>query len=241
MAKKSGNQTTTTQTQNDPQTQEWIKKIYEASQGAGREINPGVNPARDFYNNQMRGANLGFGALSGDKTALKSLMNPYQDEVLGRVEGDQGRLTELALNAADSRATRAGVFGGDRSKIALGTAASEVQRTGADRMAALRAAGYDEGMSRAAGLAGGGAGAAGGLLQLGEMSNPQMRMMRALREGISGLPYGSTTTSSTPMQRGLGQGIMGGASSLGGLAKLLGASNPWAWGAAGLGGLLGAF
>lgn len=241
MAKKSGTQTTTTTNQNDPQTQEWIRKIYEASQGAGREINPGVNPARDFYNNQLRGANLGFGALSGDKNALRSVMNPFTEEVIGRVEGDQQRLTDIALNAADARATRAGVFGGDRSKLALGAAAADVQRTGADRMAALRSAGYDEGMARAAGLAGGGAGAAGGLLQLGEMSNPQLRMMRMLREGISGLPYGTTSTSSTPMQRGLGQGIMGGAASLGGLAKTLGMSNPWAWGAAGLGGLLGAF
>jgi hypothetical protein len=241
MAKKSGTHTTTTQNPHDPQTQEWIKKIYEASQGAGREINPGVNPARNFYNSQLRGANLGFGALTGDKDAMKSMMNPFNEQVINRVEGDQSRLTDIALNAADSRATRAGVFGGDRSKIALGTAAADVARTGGDRMAALRAAGYDEGMARAAGLAGGGAGAAGGLLQLGEMSNPQMRMMRALREGYSGLNHGSSTTSSTPMQRGLGQGIMGGMSSMGGLAKLMGASNPWAWGAAGLGGLLGAF
>jgi hypothetical protein len=232
MSKKSGTQSVTTQTANDPQTQEWIKKIYEASQGAGAAVNPGTNPARDFYNTQLRGANLGFGALGGDPNAIQAFSNPFTEGVINRVEGDQGRLTNLAMNAADARATRAGSFGGDRHNLATGQAAADVQRTGADRIAALRAAGYDDAMARAAGMAGGGSGAASGLLQLGEMSNPYMRMMRSLREGMSGLPTGQTTTNNTPVTKNWAQGVLGGASTG------FGMGGPWG---ALAGGLLGAF
>jgi hypothetical protein len=52
---------------------------------------------------------------------------------------------------------------------------------------------------------------------------------------------GGTSTTSQPLYRNQAAGILGGAGAGAGIASALGASGPWGWGLAGIGGLLGAF
>lgn len=253
MAKSGGNATETISTGLDPATAEWVRKIYGAASTASKTPGQGIDPnsvnAGKFYNNGVQGGNLGFGALGGDPASYAALNNPYLKEVLNRVQGDQSRLNAGTINSVNDAATKAGAFGGSRHGVAEGVALADVNRTAADRMADLRSQGFNETMARAGNLANLGLGSAPGLAGYGdyrrniaEGNNPAMREASVLKNFLSGLPSGQTSTRSTPL-KGTGAGdILGGAAGLGGLfAKLFpggeGSAGGGGWGAL-LGGLL---
>lgn len=234
MSKKGGNQTVTQAL--DPSTQRWVDEVYRSATGAaGTPYRPsdGSKAAGEFLTDAVRGGNLGFGALTGDQNALRSFMNPYTEQVIDRVAGDQSRLNAGTIKDVNDYATKAGAFGGSRHGIAEGTALAESERTGADRIAALRAGGYTDAMSRAGQAANLGFSAAPMLDAYGrydqQMQDPNYRRMTLLREGMMGLPYGTQT--SQPMERNWAQGAVGGMAAGASLGP---------WGAL-AGGLLGTF
>lgn len=228
MAKNGGFATQTTTGGLDPTTADWVRKIYGAAGTASKTPGLGVDPnsaqAGRFFGDATRAGNLGFGALSGDPASLAALNNPYMKDVLARVEGDQGRLNAGTLSAVGDQATRAGAFGGSRHGVAEGVALGEVNRSAADRMAQLRSEGFNQTQARAGQLANLGMGAAPSLMGYGdyqrsiqEGNNPAMREATVLKNFLSGLPYGQTSTTKTPLG-GTGAGdVIGGAAGLGGL------------------------
>jgi hypothetical protein len=246
MAKKGGSQTVTTQ--NDPATQKMIEQIYaaagQASNTPGAPIDPRVFEAGRFFSNATRTGNLGLGALGGDPSAMAAFMNPFLNEVISGAKGDFADINSQTMKSVDDVATKSGAFGGDRHGIATGTALAENGRTAQNMLSGLRYQGFNDAMGRAQGAANFGMGAAPGLMGIGdyirtitEHNDPNRRKLDILREGIMGLPHGTSTTQ--PVNRNLGAGVLGGASAGAGIAQGLGASTPWGWAAAGLGGLLG--
>lgn len=242
MAKNGGFATQTTTGGLDPTTADWVRKIYGAAGTASKTPGLGVDPnsaqAGRFFGDATRAGNLGFGALSGDPASLAALNNPYMKDVLARVEGDQGRLNAGTISSVNDAATRAGAFGGSRHGVAEGVALGEVNRSAADRMAQLRSEGFNQTQARAGQLANLGMGAAPSLMGYGdyqrsiqEGNNPSMREASVLKNFLSGLPYGMTSTTQTPLQgKNWGKDVIGGASAGYGLGSMFG---PW-------GGIIGA-
>jgi hypothetical protein len=242
MSKKGGTQRVTQTNALDPETQKWVQEIYRSASGAANTpYNPsaGSRQAGDFLSGAVRGGNLGFGALMGDPNAVRSFMNPYTDEVIKRVEGDQARLQAGTMKGVNDYATKAGAFGGSRHGVATGTALAESEQDGADRIAGLRHTGYTDAMGRAQSAANLGFSAAPMLDAYGrydqQMRDPNYRRMTLLREGMMGLPYGTSSETSQPMQRNWMQGVLGGAIS----GKALAGAKYGPWGAL-AGGLFGA-
>lgn len=211
MAKSGGFQTQTTTNGLDPATADWVRKVYGAAQMASKTPGLGVDPnsaqAGRFYGGAVAGGNLGLGALSGDPAARAALSNPYLKEVLARIEADQGRLNAGTLSAVGDQATRAGAFGGSRHGVAEGVALADVNRSAADRMAQLRAEGFNQTQANASQLANLGLGAAPNLFGYGdyqrsirEGNNPAMREASVLKNFLSGLPYGTTSQTQVPLE-----------------------------------------
>lgn len=243
MSKKGGTQRVTQTNSLDPETQKWVREVYGAASGAANAPwNPSAQSkqAGNFLSGAVRGGNLGMGALQGDPNAIKSFMNPYNDEVISRVEEDQARLQAGTRAGVNDYATKAGAFGGSRHGVAEGTALAKSEQDGADRIAGLRHTGYTDAMGRAQDSANLGFSAAPMLDAYGrydqQMRDPNYRKMTLLREGMMGLPYGTSTETSQPMSRGWIQGGMGGAIA----GKALAGAKYGPWGAV-AGGLLGAF
>lgn len=251
MAKKSAGTSTVTQGP-DQATLDRIKQLWGAADTAAAAPVPGVNPitdqSADVYRRAMSAGNLGFGALSGDQASIDQLSNPYTSGVIDRVIGDADRLRAGTMSQVDAAATAAGAFGGSRHGVATGTALADVDRSILDKVATLRETGYNTAMDRATTLANLGFGGASGGATLGDYmrrvaieQDPTQRKFQAYLQAMGVSPSGQTQTSTGTAGRNPINGFLGGASALGGLASMLGASNPVGWGLAGLGGLLGLF
>ena len=133
-----------------------------------RQFMGGPAGMQDYTNAGSTGAR----ALGGDQGAIDKMMNPYQQGVLDRVEGDFGRLNDQAQMAINQRQTLGGAFGGSRHGVASGVASGEIARGLGDTMAGLRQTGFNDAMGRAGmaanlGLGAGGLGAQYGQLALG--------------------------------------------------------------------------
>lgn len=248
MAKKGGNQTVTQQL--DPTMQQWVQDIYKSAGAAagspGQPIHGGTRGAFDFLSGGARQGAIGNRALGGDPSAIATLMNPFLNDVVGAAKNDFADLNQLTMRQVNDAATKAGAFGGSRHGIATGTALAENARSAQGVLAGLRQGGFNDAMGRAGMLSNLGLSSAQGMHAIGdymrnanEHNDPNRRRMDILREGIQGLPFGTQTTQ--PVNRNGAAGVLGGAATLGGLASTLGASTPWGWAAAGLGGLLGMF
>lgn len=243
MSKKGGNQTVTTQP--DEQTRQYLQQLYGASTAAAGTNGAGPNPmsksAADYYANTQAAGNLGFGALRGDPAAVAAMMNPFQNQVIDRVKSQFGDLSRQASRGTADAATRAGAFGGSRHGVVEGTRLAEVEKGAQDKIAGLMSDDYAAAMSRAGGLASMGMQGAGQQHQMGEyfrmleeMNNPDVRRAEMLRRNY--VPTGGGSTSQ-PTNRNAGAGFLGGAVSGGTIGANFG---PWGAGiGAGVGGLIG--
>jgi hypothetical protein len=245
MGKKGGTQSVTTGP--DEMTRRYLQELYGAASNAGRA--PGAGPssmstgAADFFKTAQNAGNLGFGALSGDPTAVNQLMNPFTGGVLEQIKSQFGDLSGMARRGTNEAATRAGAFGGSRHGVAQGVAQGEVQKHTQGQIASLLQGEYTGAMDRANSLANFGMGgadrgfAAGEYFRnLQEQNDPSMRHARVLRDMY--IPTGGGVTSQ-PTNRNAGAGFLGGAATGAGIGSQFG---PWGTGiGAGLGGLIGLF
>lgn len=230
MGKPSRSQTTTTAP--DAETQARAKAVWDAAQAAGAG-GPGADAARDFYGNAVKTGNLGFGAMSGDPTAVASLMNPFQSQVMDRVKAQFGDLNALTSKGINDEATLGGAFGGSRHGVAEGVALGQNAKTAQDQIAQLQYGGYNDAMNRAGTMANFGMGAAGA----GAQMDPAMMKFLMMHQGMAGLPYGSSVTQ--PVNRNRVAGALGGAETGSEIGSAFG---PWGTGiGAATGGLMGLF
>jgi hypothetical protein len=139
---------------------EWLG--HEVSQGAkavGGALKPtpgsttsswGSTPeAQQYYEQLLKGGNLGFSALTGDPNALAQFQNPYQQQVIDANNADWAHTNVQTQNQVNDAATQAGAFGGSRHGVAEGVALSNNNRAQQDQLAQLRSQGYNDAMSRA--------------------------------------------------------------------------------------------
>lgn len=223
---KGGKTTTSSSTGPDAQTQAWIDQIKGYAQQAGAAGAPGANPmstaAGNFYGSGMQAGNLGLGALSGDPNSVSQMMNPYQSNVMDANNAAWQKINGQTNAQVNSDATGAGAFGGSRYGVALGTALSANNVGQGQQNANLLQSGYNDAMTRAGSLANFGQQSAGGAANMGDyMRQIQMQQapgyyqMQMLKQGMSGLPTG-TSTNTTQQQTGSLASGLGGLLSLGG-------------------------
>jgi len=189
----------------DPATQNRQSQIWSAAQQAVASPPPGVNPltgqAVQGYQNAANAGNLGFSALSGDPAAMAKLMNPYQQDVIDKMNQQFGITSGQVQNQINSQATAAGAFGGSRYGVASGAAQAGLGASQAQQIAGLYSQGYQNAQNQAATLANLGLGAQGQLANLGDyerniqmQQNPALWRLQVLQGANSGMQSGSTTT-----------------------------------------------
>lgn len=190
----------------DQSTTDWINQIRQATQAAANNpgaaaVNPMTTRAANHFAGMLPGANLGWAALGGDANAARKLMNPYEDQVVSRVNSEWDRAGTTAMNQVADQATRAGAFGGSRAAVAQGGALGAVQRDRMNQIAGIRQQGFGEAMGRAGQMVNFGMGAgdrtaaAGDYMRNAAMeSDPNMWRMNTLMRGF--LPTGQFQRSS---------------------------------------------
>src|SRR3990167_972780 len=84
----------------DPQTQAWIKSVYDAAQRAGGAPPPsGVTDASGYYGGATAAGREGIAALGGDAAAAQRFMNPYQGQVIDAMMKQFGVTNARTQNA----------------------------------------------------------------------------------------------------------------------------------------------
>jgi hypothetical protein len=180
----------------DPLEQQWRERLFAATQDAASGgPGAGLTGAQDYYKNAMGLGAQGMRALSGDPTAVQAMMNPYQGQVIDKMNALWGKTNAATMNQLADAATKARAFGGSRAAVAQGTALSNNNLQQQNQLAGLLAGGFDQAMARAGQLAGYGGGAAGAAAGLGMqgVDNPDLWRMLTLRGGMMGVPYGTST------------------------------------------------
>ncbi len=111
---------------------------------------------RDALMTQAQGTGAGISALQqglrpgATMDGMAAFQNPYQEQVIDRVNADYGRQANMTSMGIRDNATRAGAFGGSRAAITEGAALGELGRGQADTIAGIRQAGYTDAANRAA-------------------------------------------------------------------------------------------
>lgn len=189
----------------DPQTQDWINKIFQATQTAAGTAPTGVDPrvtaAGDFFGQQMGNAGLGAAALGGDAAAVARLANPYTEQVIDASRGAFDALQQRTARDVASQATQAGAFGGSRAAVAQGVAQAANTRDQAQLEATLRNQGFTDAMARAGQLVNFGFGGAQGAAGIGQYSRDvanenNLWRMNVLKQGLLNTPTGTTFNTS---------------------------------------------
>jgi len=195
----SGNVQKTTQNSNssiDNTSQMRTGAIWNAATGAAN-AGPGapITQASDAYSGMVKGGNLGFSALTGDPTAAKTFMNPYQQQVIDANDAGWDKINAQTVNRTNDLATKASAFGGSRHGVAEGTALSTNAAEQAKQDAALLSAGFDSSMNRAGTAAQMGFNAAGQNAALGfqGVGSPDLWRLQQLKAGYLG-PQGQQSS-----------------------------------------------
>ncbi len=166
-----GDQTTTTQL--DPQTQQFMQFLrQQAQQGAanlrgGQNFAPGVNsriqqglgafnqigpmgqnPLFQEFLGGSRGlmGGLNFASSPFEGGQLDQFFNPFEERVVGGVQGDFDRQRELSRLAAAQQATRGGAFGGSRGAVLEAIGQNDIGRNEASVLANVRSGGFNQAM-----------------------------------------------------------------------------------------------
>jgi len=237
MAKKGGVQDVQTiQSPDDPYRTGFQNRVSNEYLNA---VNGHLNPEQQFLRGQLGDFTQGQLGVAGQQglTGIEGFYNPFNQEVIGGMQGDFAQQRAGAQNRAADVATRAGAFGGDRSAILEAQLTNDVNRNEANTIGQFR----NQGFQNAAGQLMAQRGLASqnaqfGLGQMGAFGQQQVNN----RLGLLGLmPQGfspdQTITQQQQGQQGVGNIISGAAG--GALAGM--PLGPWGALAGGGLGLLG--
>lgn len=197
---KSGNrQSTKSDTNIDPITQQRMQEMWQSAQNAGNAgPSPLVTGATDYNSGAMKTGMNGLNAMGGDPNAVASFMNPYQKNVIDQMNQQFGQMNQQTMMGVNDAATRAGAFGGSRHGVATGTALAENARTQSGQVAGLLNSGFSDAMQRAAQSAAMGFQGAGNNanLGMGGVGNPEQWRLMMQKAGFMG-PMGQRTSGAT--------------------------------------------
>lgn len=169
--------------------------IWRAAQDSARGGPPtSVTGALDFYGGARGAGQQGLDALSGNAYAAQQFMNPYQQQVIDRMNEQFGVQNQMTTNQVSDDATRAGAFGGSRHGVAQGVALGENARNQGMLTAGLLNQGFEGAMGRAGQVAGLGFDAAGAGAGLGmEAGNQALWRQRQLQRGFNPIQVGGSS------------------------------------------------
>lgn len=205
-----GGGTQTVKQQLDPETAARTREVFDRFRDASNQpYQPTVFGAGDRLNGSTGLIDRSLAALGGDPNAVAGLMNPYQQQVIGALGQQYDRQRQQAALDVNDAATRAGAFGGDRQALLTGERQGALDRAQMQDTANLLYQGYGNAINQAAQGANLGLGASqfyNGLTQ--EQRDWALRNAQVLKEGLTGLPYGTQTV--TPTQGGGLLGTLGG-------------------------------
>lgn len=195
----------------DKGTQDWVAQMRQSATGSLN--NPLYQQGLQGFGTTSTLGNMGLSALTGSPGAQNQFMNPFTQSMNPFFAQQRAQ----AVQGANDQSTLAGAFGGDRSGIAAAAAGNLADQN----QAGFQYQGFNDAMNRALQAANLGFGAN---QQLAGIPGQQAQAM-----GMATGPYGQTQT--TPQQRNVGAGILGGAAT---------GAQFGPWGAL-AGGILGAF
>jgi hypothetical protein len=137
---------------------------YQAGSGLSFGGQAPNSPASPFFG---RGGSLGFNAPNftappdfasgsdpwvagaGDPTQyISKFQNPYQQEVIGGIQGDFDRQRGTVTRMADDAATRARAFGGSRHAILASRGLSDIAREEGQALGQFRYSGFNDALER---------------------------------------------------------------------------------------------
>lgn len=153
----------------DRERTEQQRRIWEAAQAAGGQVPSPVQSSLDF--------------LSGVPGAGQQFMNPYQQQVIDRMNEQFAFQDARTTREINDQATRAGAFGGSRQGVAQGVALAENARNQGMQVASLLNQGFEGATGRA--QVGANLGMTAG--------SPDLWRMNVLRQGLEGMPYRTTS------------------------------------------------
>lgn len=190
-------QVTTNQYQVDPSTQAYVQGNRQNAQNeaAGLNIDPAIMAMIQQY---ISAGGVGASAVGGNEKALGSFVNPY----MNAMEPFFAKLRSQAGQGADSLATGAGAFGGNRAQIAKESALSNVDT----QQGQFQYQNYQDAFQRA--LQAAQLGTTGASLGAGLPIAYSQARQGLLNSSIG--PYGYTNTETAPPAQGNGlAGLLG--------------------------------
>lgn len=93
------------------------------------------------YNPQGFNNALGFASQTGTQ-GIEQFFDPYQEQVIGGVQGDFDRQRLMSDQGAADLATKEGAFGGSRSAVLQGMGRNDINRNEANVTSGLRSQGF---------------------------------------------------------------------------------------------------
>lgn len=169
-------------------------EIFNAARGAAGSIPQPILQAQGTFGAGQTAGQAGLDALTGNPAAGQQFMNPYQQQVIDRLNEQFGVQNQMTMNGVNDAATRGGAFGGSRHGIATGTALAENARNQSMQVAGLLNQGFDNSMARAAQVAGLGQNAAQAGASLGmQAGSPELWRLNTLQRGFNPLQAGASS------------------------------------------------
>jgi len=142
---------------------------------------------------------------------IDQFFNPYQQDVIGGVQGDFDRQRAYAMQQSNDLATRAGAFGGSRAEVANQMGQRDIGLNEANVLAGLRQSGWQQALQALMGQRGFNLNAAmGGMQGLNQQQQyGYQRQMDALQQLLQSVQLGgyqqhtdSTTIGPPPQRQG---------------------------------------
>jgi hypothetical protein len=202
-----------------------------ATNAANHLVIPGADPATtgalSTYQGYGAAGQNGLAALGGNQDAMATLMNPYINSVINPMAAQFGNISQQLTNQNNSDATAQRAFGGSRAAVTNGAAQGQLGLGEATQMGQLLSQGYSGAQGVASQLANLGLSGAAGSDAIGQylqqlhyqQMNPGITQTNILQGAAAGTPYGTTTT--TPVNRNTGAGILGGAATRAGIGSMI--------------------
>lgn len=164
------------------------EELWRAAQSAGGKLPGGVTQAQDTFGLGQQAGRQGLGALTGDPTMQQQFMNPYQSQVMDRLNEQFAVQNQMTTQGINDQATQAGAFGGSRHGVAQGVALGENARNQGMITANMLNQGFEGAMGRAGQVAnlGFGSAQAGSELAM-QAGNPAIWRLNMLQRGFNPL------------------------------------------------------
>lgn len=200
-----------TQTGPDQQTEKQLGlQLGDADQAAAQGAGPLLTSAAQANTSQQQAGLLGTQALSGNGTAINTLMNPYINNVVNATNAQYDKTGAQAAAGVDSNATSMGAFGGSRNAVATGVAQANNNLNRNTAISGLLSSGYTQAINQASTLVGQGQNATASNIGLGNEGVGQTSLWGAnvLKGALQGMPYGtSSATNNNSLQTTSGMTI----------------------------------